>query len=167
MIVLDATTKTITVRTSSSAVTSVVVNYGEQRSQPTFSSLVPVSSPASSQTSIASAGTTAVLSAPAANYQRNVVSIFITNVDSTLDQDITVILDVSTVEYVLSETVTLAPGESFQYGVGSGFFLSSAAASSSDSASETTNTDRLIECLLVEVRDLREDFRDFIEMIGA
>lgn len=105
-ITLDATTKTLDLTTSSTADIDWVVSYVDM----TTSAFTP----ADSQGTINTAGTTAIVAAPASSTQRGVKSISIFNRHATTANTVTVKKDVSGTEYILSKA-TLAAGESLQW----------------------------------------------------
>lgn len=106
-LILDATTKSLELETSSSASTDYAVAYVDN----TSSTFVP----GLNQGNVASATTTAILAAPAASTQRQVKWLTLKNRSTTTAQGVTLKLDVSATEYHLAPTVTLAPGESARW----------------------------------------------------
>lgn len=78
-------------------------------------------SPSSSEGTISTATTTTVVAAPASSTQRQIKLITLRNKDSINANNVTIKKDISATEYILSPTITLAPGEVFQYTDGGGF----------------------------------------------
>jgi hypothetical protein len=118
MLVLTLTTDSIEVITSSGADIAVVANYidRDQTSGDVGLADRKVSKPLT-------ATTTTIVSAPSGSpaTTRNVKSIFMRNLDTTLSNDLTIQLNANSVLYELYKCTLLA-GESLQYVDGVGFF---------------------------------------------
>jgi len=114
-IILDATTKSITVTTSAAVDVDYEVSYADITTT-TFS-------PLGSTGRISTATTTEVISAPAAATQRQVKAISLTSTSSTAANTITVSLTTSGADRRLFPSVTLAAGESLQYEDAVGWYL--------------------------------------------
>lgn len=112
MIILDSTTKTLEVTTSSTSSTDYYISYADITSS-TFTA-------GDVNGNISTATTTTVLSAPAASTQRQVKFISIVNKGSAA-QSITVKIDISGTERVLTPTIILAAGESYSYSQDTGW----------------------------------------------
>lgn len=112
MILLDATTESLEITTTAAVSIDYHIAYADHTST-TFT-------PGSTEGNIASATTTAVLTAPAASTQRQVKLISVRNRHASSSQTVTVIKDVSATEYHLTPAVTLLAGEHLLYvdGVG-------------------------------------------------
>lgn len=102
-LLLDATTKSLELETSSAAQIDYVVSYADH----TATTFVP----GMNQGTVSSATTTAILAAPAASTQRQVKWITVRNRSTTTAQTATLKLDVSATEYHLGAATTLGPGE--------------------------------------------------------
>ena len=105
-LLLDATTKSLEMETSSAASTDYVVSYADH----TTTTLTP----GMNQGNVASATTTTILAAPAASTQRQVKWVSVRNRSTTTAQTVTLKLDVSATEYHLGSPVTLAAGEALR-----------------------------------------------------
>lgn len=104
-VTLDATTKSLSLTTSTSVSTDYVVSYADATSS-TFT-------PGTSQGNIASAGTTTILAAPAASTQRAVTMIAVTNRGTSV-QAVQVLLLVSGTPYAVTPVLSLAAGEALR-----------------------------------------------------
>lgn len=106
MIILDATTQTVTMTTSTGADVDYYVSYVDI----TSSAFTPGTSVGTATT----ATTTTILSAPAASTQRQVKYISITNIDTT-SQTVTIKHDTSGTGKSMTSEVNLGASESLQY----------------------------------------------------
>lgn len=104
---LVATTDTIELLTSSTANLDYVVNYADHTST-TFT-------PGSSRGTISSATSTVLLAAPAASTQRQVLSLTIRNRHASSANTVSVKIDVSGTEYLVTPAIPLASGESLEW----------------------------------------------------
>lgn len=102
-IILDATTKTLELVTTSTGEIHYLVNYADHTTT-TFTS-------GSSLGKITTATTTTIMSAPAASTQRQVKGITIRNTSTTTSNTVTLQVDVSGANHEIYQRV-LAPGES-------------------------------------------------------
>lgn len=105
-LILDATTKSLELQTSSAASTDYVVSYTD--------TTTTAFTPGVNQGNIASATTTAILAAPASSTQRQVKWVSVRNRSTTTAQTVTFKLDVSATEYHLKPAITLAAGEGLE-----------------------------------------------------
>jgi len=109
-ITLDATTKVFELTTSAAVNTDYFVSYVDMTTT--------AFTPGSSQGTINTAGTTVVVSAPAASTQRGIKTVSVFNRSTTTAQTVTVKVDVSGTEYTLFRATLLA-NESLQWTDGS------------------------------------------------
>ena len=105
-LLLDATTKSLEMETSSAASTDYVVSYADH----TASAFTP----GMNQGNVASATTTAILAAPGASTQRQVKWVNVRNRSTTTTNTITLKLDVSATDYHIAPPVALGPGEALR-----------------------------------------------------
>lgn len=105
-VILDTTSKSLEVETSSAASTDYVVSWVDNTTT-TFT-------PGMSQGNITTATTTTVVAAPGASTQRQIKWISLRNRSTSTSQTVTIKLDVSATEYHLSSAVSLSPGETLQ-----------------------------------------------------
>ncbi|MBA4259168.1 MAG: hypothetical protein C0446_08385 [Chitinophaga sp.] len=113
MIILDATTKILEVLSTAAVSLDYYVSYVDI----TTSAFTP----GVSDGNISTATTTTILAAPASSTQRQVKHISLTNRSTTTAQGVTVKYDVSGVERYLTPSITLNPGESYQYSSDTGW----------------------------------------------
>lgn len=107
MIILSSTTHTLELLTGS----AVNVDYSVDWADITTSAFTP----GNSNGQITTATTTTLVSAPAASTQRQIKRISIINISTTTAQTITLKFDVSGTERYISPTITLRPGETYEY----------------------------------------------------
>lgn len=107
MIILDATTETLELLSSSAADLDVVVSFIDITTTTTVAG--------SEEAKITSATTTTILSAPAAATQRQLKTIVVTNIHATDPNTVTIKKDISGTEYLISEAEVLAAGEAVSY----------------------------------------------------
>lgn len=105
-LLLDATTKSLEMATSSAASTDYVVSYADHTTT--------AFTPGMNQGNVASATTTTILAAPAASTQRQVKWVSVINRSTSTAQTVTLKLDVSGTEYYIGPSSTLAPGEALR-----------------------------------------------------
>lgn len=113
MIILKATSESLTITTTTAAALDYSVSYVDI----TTSSFTP----STSEGKITSATTTTVLSAPAASTQRQVKLITITNADASLSAPFTVFKLITATSYQIASDITLSVGETLQYNDGQGW----------------------------------------------
>jgi hypothetical protein len=118
MIILKATTETLTITTSSIADIDYSVSYADITTT-TFA-------PSTNEGKIITATTTTVLAAPAGSTQRQVKLITISNRHATTTNTVLVAKVITATSYNLTSAVTLLAGETLQYVDGSGWVLYSA-----------------------------------------
>lgn len=112
---LDATTHTLEVVTSTTAATDVAVTYADHTTT--------AFTPASGSFNITTATSTTVVAAPAASTQRQIKYLSITNISASSVQTVIVRKDISGAKHRFTGTITLKAGESVVY-VGGGSFVS-------------------------------------------
>ena len=103
MHILSDTGTTLTLVTGSAVSTDYVIDYVDHATT-SFS-------PLSGRGNVATAATTTILAAPAANTTRQVKSIKITNRHASSSQTVQVFVVESAVSYALSENIALAAGQ--------------------------------------------------------
>lgn len=113
MLLLASTSDLITVTTSAATSVTVYAAFIDYDGSTT-------TTPGRRNTSIASSGTTTVVTAPSAGITRNVKSLIVSNVSGTTSQEIGIHLTDGSTTVELC-TVTLAAGQSIQYSEGNGF----------------------------------------------
>lgn len=107
MIILDSTTQTLELLSTSTASTDYYVAYADI----TTTTLIP----GQSNGNITTATTTTILAAPSASTQRQVKAVSIRNRATTASQGVTIKFDDSGTERYLTSDITLAAGETLQY----------------------------------------------------
>lgn len=117
-LLLDATTKSLELETSSSASTDWIAAWADNTTT--------AFTPGMSQGNVASATTTAIVAAPAASTQRQVKWISVRNRSTTASQTVTLKLDVSATEFHIGPAITLAAGEALQMDADGNMILFSA-----------------------------------------
>ncbi len=122
MLLLTATTDLVRVITSAAGDVDVVANYLD-RDQTTFA----VQTADKQLTTITTATTTTVVSAPASGKTRNVKLLHLRNAHASSANDVTVLLEISGGTQYEMHKVTLQPGEALEYVEGVGFFTLAAA----------------------------------------
>lgn len=127
MIILDATTKSLEMSTSSTSSTDFYVSWADI----TTSAFTP----GETDGNITTATTTTIVAAPASSTQRQIKYISVVN-KGTATQNIIIKLDVSGTERQLTGTISLLAGERLQYSGEAGFVKYNAA------GSIVTDTDR-------------------------
>jgi hypothetical protein len=137
MILLKATTETLTLTTSTIADIDYSISYADITTS-TFS-------PSTSEGKIITATTTTVLTAPAASTQRQVKLISITNRHASTTNTVVISKVVSGTSYYLTPVATLLAGESMQYMDGQGwiFYTSTGAQKRDGTTAAGANTDIL------------------------
>lgn len=106
-LLLDSTSKSLELVTSSSASVDWVVSWADHTAT-TFD-------PGMSQGNVASATDTTIAAAPASSTQRQVKWVSVRNRSTTTANTVAIQLDVSGTEYVVGPDVTLAAGESLRW----------------------------------------------------
>lgn len=131
-IILDATTQTLKLTTSTTASIDYTVTYADH----TTTSFVP----GLSKGNIATATTTTILSAPASSTQRQVKWLSLQNNSATTANVVTLKLDVSGTTYNLGPSLSLELGESLQVGTEGRFTILTANGLVKVSSSAVTGT---------------------------
>lgn len=116
MILLEATTNTLEIKTSTAANIDYSVSWVDVIATTS-------ATPGTSQGKITSATSTVAVTAPAASTTRQIKNVSIRNTHASLANTIQVVRDVSATEYILTSDAVLQPGEVLTYEDGVGWSI--------------------------------------------